>query len=331
MISKLDFRKLLWLPLFLFSLVSFAQQKPLSQEIVYKVSVVAPRVLQTQSKDSIAYDFLVDKRFFWQMTDAVLKQVKEKKLYLMDMEHDTVSFDSMSRSLKIAYKQHFKDTLTDKMLTKLFEDDIREIKFQEKWTYNPQTMLINKKVVGYNLIIRKDTVLIDSDDLATKPVFSFDIGWIYPDKQPSLKDTLCIERNLQYTMPIYNRAPYHWWDSHLEAEYSIPYFGTYMNKAESGEIKVYAQPIATDALTKLEVTKRKGHELMVQLADSNAVVMAYYTPEDINFLRFGDQWLFDFSAMQFIKEVNYLTPMIDIIGPDGSSRGKMPLYYVRKK
>ena len=50
----------------LISFNSFSQEKILSKKIVYEVDIMKSRIEQSTEKDSIVYDYLVDKRFWWQ-------------------------------------------------------------------------------------------------------------------------------------------------------------------------------------------------------------------------------------------------------------------------
>ena len=319
---------------------SFSQERILTKKIVYEVDIMKSHIQQTKDNDSIIYDYIVDKRFWWQSIDAVMVEIRAKRLSFMSFNHDTLSFDTIIKNLKKEYFAQFKDSLTDKKVQKLLEEEIRAIKFEEEWTYNPQTMIINKKVIGYNPVITRDSIVIQDDDLVPKKFFRFELGWIYPTKKPMLKDTLCVVRNIHFTIPIYNKTPYHWWDSHLEPEYSIPYFESYMQKAEEGSIKVYSQPTSTDSYTKQEILKRKQFEMMVTIdsqdkygntIEKDTIVKGNYNTDNIDYLRFGDEGYFDRPSLQFVKNVNYISPMIQIIGLDGNLRGLMPIYYLRRR
>ena len=325
--------------------IAFSQDKILSKKIVYEVDIMKPRIEQTKQKDSIVYDYIVDRRFWWQSIDAIMADIRLGKMNLMSFEHDTISYNNVVKNLKAAYKKQFNDSLSDKGVNKLLEEEIRAIRFEEEWTYNPETMLINKRVIGYNPLITKDSIMlvdVDKNDSELKPkqFFRFELGWIYPLGTPTLKDTLCIARNIHFTIPIYNPKPYHWWDSHLEAEYSVPYFESYIQKAEEGKIRVYAEPISTETYNKAEIIKRRQFEMKIALdnvdkagnsSEKDTIIKGNYNSDNISNLRFGDEWFFDIKTKQFIKMANYVSPMVEIKGLDGSSRGLMPIYYIRRR
>lgn len=324
----------------LISFNSFSQEKILSKKIVYEVDIMRSRIEQGSDKDSIAYDYIVDKRFFWQAIDTIIAKAKTKDFYFKTFDKESLSFDTIMKNLRKDYLISFKDTLRDYRAKKLLEDEVRAIRFEEEWTYNPKTMMINKEVIGYNPVIRIDSIKLKDDDLVPYEYFRFELGWVYPKGRSNLKDTLCLIRNIHFTIPIYNKTPYHWWDSHLEPEYSIPYFEAYINKAEKGEIKVYAQPNSTESYTRQEVLKRKQFEMMTTIDSQDAygniiqkdtIIKGNYSTDNLDYLRFGDEWYFDNSTLHFIKNVNYISPMIQIIGLDGSLRGLMPIYYLRRR
>jgi hypothetical protein len=53
--------------------------------------------------------------------------------------------------------------------------------------------------------------------------------------------------------------------------------------------------------------------------------------DNITYLRFGEEWYFDKNTFSFSKNVNYISPMIEILGLDNELRGLMPIYYIRRK
>ena len=63
----------------------------------------------------------------------------------------------------------------------------------------------------------------------------------------------------------------------------------------------------------------------------DTIIKGNYNTDNLDYLRFGDEWYFDIPSSQFVKNVNYLSPMIQIIGMDGGLRGLMPIYYLRRR
>lgn len=307
-----------------------AQERLLSKKIVYEVEILSPKIENAGAKDSIVYNFQVDRRFWWESIDLVLGKIKN---------------DSLINRLKKSYFQYYNDSLNSKQIDLIFENEIRAIKFMEEWYYNQDNLLIEKKVLAFNPIIKRDSIIIidlgnKDTEMKTTQGFRFELGWVYPKKSDLKLDTLCVVRNIQFTIPIYNKTPYHWWDSHLEPEYSFPYFTSFINSAQEGKIKVYSQPISSEPLTRLDIKKRRDYEVSTTLVledknsniiEKDTIIRTQYTVDNVTYLRFGEEWYFDKNTFSFSKNVNYISPMIEILGLDNELRGLMPIYYIRRK
>lgn len=333
-------KKLILISLMLIPFAVFSQNKLLTKKIVYSVPIVQTNIHNTIGKDSISYNYLVNRRFWWEAIDNVLQQAKNKTIVLHNFHGDTIAYDSMINNLNRQLTKSFKRTFSKKEIQDVFDNEIREIKFEEQWTYNTNTMLIDKVVTAFCPVITRDSVAYNDQEIKAEHGFAFDIGWIYPKSNKNTNDTTLICRNIQYTIPIYNQKPYKWWDNNLEAEYSIPYFSLMLSKAEKGEVLTFEDPNSAEAFTKPNVVKRREMKKVVPIykTDKNneeqindTTVVVRYEVENIDCLRFGEEIYFDKSSCNFIKNTNYVAPIIRIYSDKGEFRGFYPLYYIRKK
>ena len=318
----------------------FAQQKLLTKKIVYTVNMTENKINSSQEKDSVSYHYIVNKRFFWEAMDDVLASIKNKKLYLSTFSGDTIVWDTMISNLTKALNNLDMRKYSKKDIEKVLENEIRAVKFMEEWTYNPQTMLIDKKIVAYCPMIQRDSVTLGEEDLQTKNFFSFDLGWIRQTNSKPSDDVLQISRNIQYTMPIYNQKPYHWWDNNLEAEYSIPFFENLFAKTDSRAVLSYETPDAVEPFSLSDLEKRKKHSTTTSVfyvdkdgieTEKDTVITLTYNSDEVELLRFGEEVLYDKKSHAFIKNVNYYAPVIRIFSSDGQFIGFYPLYYIRKQ
>lgn len=332
-------KKLIFACFILLCASSFAQDKLLTKKIIYTISVTDNTVKSNSKSDSIVYEYKVNRRFWWEAMDMLLNDVKGKKLALHSQRGDTIVWDTMINNLCKKIKLAYGKDLKKKEIQEILDNEIRKIQFEEEWTYNPQTMLINKKVIAYCPIICRDSVALVDDELKTQECFNFPIGWIYPSNATS-SDTTLICRDIRYTMPIYNYQPYRWWDSNLEAEYSIPYFDSFIAKAEDGVISVFEDPDLVDALSRSDVVKRREYtrtETVVQslaennVAESDTTIKLKYNSDNIEYLRFGEEIYFDKTNHNFIKNTNYIAPIIRMFSTNGSFIGFYPMYYIRRR
>lgn len=321
-------------------LSAYSQEKLLSMRIAYEVPIMQARVASSQLRDSVIYDYLVDKRFWWQTIDFVNAAAKDKKLFFLNDKGDSLNYDTVMCALTTAFGKVYGRTCTKEEVQRLIEEEVRAIKFEEQWFYNSESMLIEKKVLAFCPVIRKDTVVLQGEELQTAEAFRFELGWIKPKGDVISRDTLVIARNIEFTMPIYNPQPYHWWDAHLEAEYSIPFLERLIVRTESGEVKAYENPSASEELLRTDVLKRRQFDILERLTASDAegnvkewdtVIKALYGSENIDRFRFGEEWCFDKVNLNFIKRTNYFAPMVSIFGKQGDFRGLYPLYYIRRR
>ncbi len=317
-----------------------AQQRLLSARIVYQVPIMKAEIKSSEAKDSIVYTHLVDKRFWWQSIDAVNEQAKNKAIFYQTKDGKTLIYDSILAGLGKELGKICKREFSKEDLQKVIEEEIRAIKFEEQWFYDPSTMLIRKNVLGFCPIVTRDSIVLVEEELKLRQAFSYELGWVRPKGEEVFTDTVVVARNIEFTIPIYNPKPYHWWDSHLEAEYSIPFVEGLIRKAEKGEIKVWDNPSASEELIKPEILKRRQYEILETLVVSapdggtiqkDTIVKASFGVENVDHFRFGEEWYFDKVNFNFIKHTNYFAPMVQIIGKEGDFRGLYPFYYIRRR
>lgn len=321
-------------------LSAYSQERLLSMRIIYEVPIMQAKVGSSQMRDSVVYDYLVDKRFWWQTIDFVNAAAKDKKLFFLNDKGDSLNYDTVMCALTTAFGKVYGRTCTKEEVQRLIEEEVRAIKFEEQWFYNSESMLIEKKVLAFCPVIRKDTVVLQGEELQTVEAFRFELGWIKPKGDVISRDTLVLARNIEFTMPIYNPQPYHWWDAHLEAEYSIPFLEKLIARTESGEMKAYENPSASEELLRTDILKRRQFDILERLTASDTegnvkerdtVVKAFYGSENIDHFRFGEEWCFDKVNLNLIKRTNYFAPMVSIFGKQGDFRGLYPLYYIRRR
>ncbi len=325
----------------LFSLSNvLAQEHLLTRKIIYDVNFTSSSVKSTSTKDTVQYDYLVNKLYFWQANDEIIKQIKNKQTSFKNLKGETLNYDTIINNLCKALNLHYNAKYNKNNIQEVLDNEIRAIKFLEQWTYNPQSMLIDKKVLAFCPVVKRDSVALVDLDLKTKEAFSFELGWIFNTPSTKPKDTILIANNLQYTMNIYNKQPYQWWNQNLEAEFSIPYFEMLFNKAENSQIEVFSQPNSTESLSQPEVIHRRDHTQNISTFELDAqnteiekdtIITLKFNSEDIEALRFGEKIIFDKANLRYEKQVNYLSPIIYIFSSNGDYHGMFPIYYIRKK
>lgn len=321
------FKKLiLLLSLAIISLNSLGQDKLLSMKIIYSVPIMKAEIKSSAEKDSIQYTYIVDKRFWWQTFDKIISKSQTP--------YDTL-VNRFSKTLKEKFNREFSVAETKNLI----DNGVRKIEFEEKWFYDTKTMLIKSEVVAFQPIITIDSIVLEGEDLAIKEIFSYPLGWFKPNQESKKSDKVIIASNIEFTMPIYNPIAYQYFFNHLEAEYSLPFLDMLLAKAENNSIKTYETPSSSTCFNKVEIIKRLEHqerEVIVSedslgnVMETDTVMRIKYTSEEIDFFRFGQQWIFDLETLTFYKQINYFAPVIKLTASDNSFRGFYPLFYIRK-
>lgn len=321
-------------------ITGFAQERLLSRKIVYQVPIMQGRIVSSIAKDSVAYDYLVDKRFWWQTIDELVSAAQSRKPVFSNSKGEPMVYDSILSHLVSALGKSENREVSKQDALKAIEQEVRAIRFEEEWYYDSETMLIRKKVLAFCPVIARDTIAMEGEDLSLAESFHYEIGWVRPLGEASLRDTVVVARNIEFSIPIYNPQPYHWWDSHLEAEYSIPFVEGLISKAENGQIKVWQEPSSSTELAKPEILRRRQFDVLEtlvltgqegQTTEQDTVVKASFTADNMEVFRFGEQWCFDKTSFRFVKCTNYFAPVVKIFGKEGDFRGLYPLYYIRTR
>lgn len=322
------------------SCFSFAQEKLLSKKIVYSIDLTESVIKQGKNRDTLNNVYKINERFWWESIDIVMQKWKEKTLQVYNTENKVIVWDSMLSSLKLSLEDYFKKALSPTEIQNILENNITKIEFEEEWTYSPITMLINKKNLSYTPIITIDSLHLTNDGFVPKSAYQFKLGTIRQNQVKDKNNILLITRNIQYIIPIYNYEPYLWWQSNLEEEYSLPYFDSMIEKAENMEIAVFESQDKTEALQKNNVLKRRDYTSSTKVINDmeeniqieyDTIISLKYNSEDIDHLKFGEEIYFDKTNLSFIKNTNYLAPMISIKDDKGTFLYYYPLYHIRKK
>ncbi|MBR1770038.1 MAG: hypothetical protein IJ748_06240 [Bacteroidales bacterium] len=333
-------RKIIFTLCFCLPFIAFCQEKLLTKKIVYDMDLKESVVKSDLKKDSVVYTYKVNQRFWWEAMDLVLDAWKSKKLNVRDEKGNALQWDSVQKSLEKKITEVYKKKPNKKEMQRILENNITKIRFEEEWTYDVETMLIKKKILAYCPIISLDTVVLVDDDLQAKERFAFPLGWIRDAKAERNESNLLITRNIHYTMPIYNYVPYRWWDNNLEEEYSLPFFDRMIERVLSLKTEAFETPDMTEAMQKKELQKRlmftKNETVIESSADGTekeyeVVLNIDYTGADFDYLRFGEEIYFDVKNFGFIKNTNYIAPVIGKKAVGESQTLYYPVFYLRKK
>lgn len=191
---------------------------------------------------------------------------------------------------------------------------ISGLQFKEKWTYNPATMEIYKKVLAYAPLVEVYSPY-SGDFLYLKPVF-----WInLPDLPPSEDDKILTPRiNYNaYFSPDSNRNV-------STGNYFQEYNKQLTEKAFSDKLFAVRLEDMGNEITPT-IAKVKGKELYKELTipdtldliDNTVIISNEIYPDSIIGYRFTEEWKINLTTMNFTKTVTGIAPFMAYRKPPG--------------
>jgi hypothetical protein len=268
--------------------------------------------------------------------NIIFDNINENKLKIFNMNHQEVSLESIVSNLftfdtiqlqKNGKKKQIIDTV---FISNSFNiKNITKIRFDEKWTFNEKTLVVNKDIKGFCPVLvsekRKD---IASTDL---PLF-----WIYADTNTKTDstDNLLITKKIQYDVLIKSiDKQKDWWIDNIETTDREKFLEKIIEVVAKGKIKAY------DFFNNL-LDKKKFEELLHR---TDTVVMQRLTEPFDNYdticktdfdqksilkMRFIEEWTLNTQTFKFYKKVLAICPMVEGLDDKGNLRGYTPLFWV---
>lgn len=141
-------------------LSAYSQERLLSMRIIYEVPIMQAKVGSSQVRDSVVYDYLVDKRFWWQTIDFVNAAAKDKKLFFLNDKGDSLNYDTVMCALTTAFGKVYGRTCTKEEVQRLIEEEVRAIKFKEQWFYDRENTGQESMKSAFSDIMPEDIIAI---------------------------------------------------------------------------------------------------------------------------------------------------------------------------
>ena len=199
------------------------------------------------------------------------------------------------------------DTIIKKKICEAL--DITAIRFREEWTYDPQSMAINKKVVAMAPIISLDKKNSGKTFVkgTGKPLF-----WIKFSKETPVNTVL--------TKRIISNVPFFGKDDtkalNMDSALIEKYITALISKLKSDSITAY---VAFDKLSNKKLSSKDVSETLSGFAKEN---------KKITDIRFLEEWTFDPNTMYLQKKVVGICPLIKEYDAKGGFRGYIILFWV---
>lgn len=131
-------------------------------------------------------------------------------------------------------------------------------------------------------------------------------------------------KNIEYDVPICNQYSYNitgieevysdWWDRNIEPSKRIPFLKSILNKAESGAVKVYDDKdklLTTNDIYKiLYLPDTVSYQNVLPPFDiMDTVILSRIYYDDIQYLRFQEQWFYDVKTFKIEKQIIKYSPV----------------------
>lgn len=153
----------------------------------------------------------------------------------------------------------------------------------------------------------------------------------------SANEKVIITKKIQYDVAIKNVQPdYDPWIENINHQQRIDFVKNLIYTAYDGKVKAY------DYFNKelsLEELKKIGVDTLYTTLTRNdppyeefdTVIVKKFRFEDINKIRFLEEWKMDTNQFVFEKKVIGIAPIIDKFDQEGNFLGKQPLFWIYPK
>ena len=268
--------------------------------------------------------------------NVVFNAVEEKKIKIINLNQQETSLEKIVSNLftfdtihlqKNGKKKQIVDTV---FISNTFDiKNVTKIRFDEKWTFNEKTLLVNKEVNGFcPVLVNKKA---NSTAFADLPLF-----WIYPDTTKSSDSTnkFLITKKIQYDVFIKSiDKGKDWWVDNIETTDREKFLKTIIDVAAKGKLKVYdffMKPL--DKKKFAEILHKTDTVVMQRLtepyADYDTVLRTDFDQTSILKMRFVEEWALNTQTFKFYKKVLAICPMVEGLDDKGNLRGYTPLFWV---
>lgn len=262
--------------------------------------------------------------------------VEDNKVKIFNMKHEMVSLENIVSNLftfdtihlqKNGKKKQIIDTI---FVSSSFNiKNITKIRFEEKWSFNPKTLMVYKE-------IKKFCPVLVNDNKENTQVFDLPLFWIYPDtieKQDTTNNFL-ITKKIQYDVFIKSvDKEKDWWVDNIERSDREKFLKDIIDAVAKGKINAY------DFFNKI-ISKKKFSELihrtdtvlMQRLTEPfdyyDTICKTDYDEKSIIKMRFIEEWSLNTHTFRFNKKVLAICPIIESFDESGKLRGYTPLFRI---
>ncbi len=262
--------------------------------------------------------------------NTLIEHIEKGILTSYDQEMKKINFAELREKLvyydTLTFLEEGTDSLT-KTLVKHQLEDFNTLFFRESWTYNPESMLIQKDIHAYGLGETNTNSLV-----LNNPLF-----WVIPDSATAFnkKNKSEVTSKIVYDVIIQNKEDdASWFKNNIEKSSRINYCSKLLDKVKNKDLKAY------DILTLNEIPHKKIMDIL-ERTDSimqqkveppyewvTNVVTTKVEPENIVKIRFMESWYLDKKSMQFQKMIHAIAPLQEKYSESGQFRGYQPLFWI---
>ncbi|NVN95837.1 MAG: hypothetical protein HXX18_11195 [Bacteroidetes bacterium] len=268
--------------------------------------------------------------------NLVFNAVEEKKIKIFNLNHQEVSLENIVSNLftfdtihlqKNGKKKEIIDTV---FISNSFDiKNISKIRFDEKWTFNEKTLLVNKDIKGFCPILVNNKK--NNTASTNLPLF-----WIYPDStvKSDTTNNVIITKKIQYDVFIKSiDKGKDWWVDNIETTDREKFLKTIIEVAAKGKIKTYDFFMNPLDKKKFGEMLHKTDTIVMQrltepYADYDTVLRTDFDQTSILKMRFVEEWSLNTQTFKFYKKVLAICPMVEGLDDKGNLRGYTPLFWI---
>ncbi len=268
--------------------------------------------------------------------NLIFEAIKDNKLNIYNLNGESTNLESVLSHLfafdtiqlqKNGKKGQMIDTI---FITNSFnQEKINQIRFREKWSFNENTLQIEKKVDAFCPVMQVENP--EKDNKLTFPLF-----WIFSDSLQNSedKDLITITHKIQYDVFIKSENDKNnWYSNNIVASDREYLLNKIIEVASKGKLKIYDYfDKSIDKESFKKILNRKDTVLVENPEDPGS-----FTPQisdisldikSISKIRFIEDWKIDPKSFRLFKTVKAISLLTENRENDGTIRGYTPVFYI---
>ncbi len=267
--------------------------------------------------------------------NQIFSAVKDEKIKIFDLNENEVNLEKVLANLfTFDTIQLDKNGKKDKKIDTVFItnsfnlNNINQIRFNEKWSFNEKTLKISKTVNAFCPVLVSDRGNGESK-------VNLALFWVFPDttKNKESNQTL-ITPKIQYDVFIKSdNQKNNWFADNIETSDRENFVNKIIEIASKGKLKIYDFFDKALDKEKFQQLLHKSDTILVENPEEPGIYKPKIIKTDIDSksitkIRFIEEWKLDNESFQFYKTVKAISLLTEVRDDSGNIRGYTPVFWI---